>query len=179
MPPPVCKSGSPASYEREALADEREQAADEREAQADERERQADEREREADRREAMIGQRQLEADEREHDLDERGRAAGTTPATLGQRTLETIERSRALLAISADCLDRQEAAVKQAEAPQAAASRDRQGLCGNRTGLAAWLPDPSHAVKHAEELREQALTAIEALARTEEEIARIHEELT
>ena len=71
---------------------------------------------------------------------------------------------SRALAGIL-QALDRQQAEI------------DRASAEGER-GLAARPPDPSRLVKHAEELRKQALTAIEALARTEEEIAAIHEEL-
>jgi hypothetical protein len=43
---------------------------------------------------------------------------------------------------------------------------------------VAAWRPDPGQQVRRAEELRKQACAVIEGLARTEEEVARIHEEL-
>ena len=168
-----------AADERQFRADQREAMADERERKANEREALADERERKADRREAEADRRQREADEREQDLDDRGQALDLAVDTLQQRTLETIERSRALLTVSADRLNRQEAAVgraqarrgrHQAEAERASAESERD--------LAAWQPDPSKQPERAEALRKQAVAAIEAFAMTEEEIARIHEEL-
>jgi multidrug resistance efflux pump len=83
------------------------------------------------------------------------------------------------LLALGAQRLNREEAAVRRAEArrERQQAEIDRASAETER-GLAAWLPDPIQQVKRAEELRQQAFTAIEALARTEDEIARIHEEL-
>jgi hypothetical protein len=116
-----------------------------------------------ADEREALANGRERKADEREQDLDRRGRALGLGVETLEQRTLETIER----LALSAQRLNREEAGVKRAKA-----RRERQQAAIDRAcaeserGLQAWLPDPSPAVNRAEELRKQALTAIEALAR-------------
>ena len=165
---PTAAQGSAASNQREALADERERAAGEREARANERERLADERE-------ALANERERKADEREQDLDKRGRALGLGVETLEQRTLETIAR----LAVSAQRLSREEAGLKRDEARRGRqqAEIDRASAESGR-GLVAWLPDPHRLVKNAEELRKQALTAIEALARTEEEIARVHEEL-
>ena len=165
---PTAAQGSAASNQREALADERERAAGERDARANERERLADERE-------ALANERERKADEREQDLDKRGRALGLGVETVEQRTLETIAR----LAVSAQRLSREEAGLKRDEARRGRqqAEIDRASAESGR-GLVAWLPDPHRLVKNAEELRKQALTAIEALARTEEEIARVHEEL-
>ncbi len=175
-----------AADERQRLADQRERRADEREriasgreAVADERERQADQREREADRREAALTERQREIDERERELDRRGRVLGEAVETLAQRTLETIERSRALLALSGQRLNRQEAAVMRVEAHRERhqAEIDRGAAEGERVRAAA-LPDPGKAIERAKALRKQALAAMEAFAANEEEIARVHEQL-
>ena len=87
------------------MAGERERTA--------EREVLANERERLADEREVLANERERKADEREQELDKRGRALGLGVETLEQRTLETIER----LALSAQRLNREEAAGKRAEA--------------------------------------------------------------
>jgi hypothetical protein len=164
---------------RECLADEREREADERERLADEREHLADEREREAGRRETALIERQREADERKRELDERGRVLSSVAETLEKRTLETIERSRALLALSEQRLNRQEAAVRREQARRERQQReiDRASAESER-GLAARLPDPGKPIEQAEALRKRTRAAIEAFAATEDEIARIHEEL-
>ena len=165
---PTAGQGSAASDQSEAPSDERGRAPDEREARASERERLADERE-------ALANERERKAEEREQELDKRGRALGLGVETLEQRTLETIAR----LALNAQRLTREEAGLKRDEArrERQQAEIDRASAESER-GLAARVPDPSGLVKHAEELRQQALTAIDALARTEEEIAAIYEEL-
>ena len=98
---------------------------------------------------------------------------------TLRQRTLETIERSRALLAVSAERLNRQEAAVERDQARRGRQQADvERASAESERDLAGWLPDPAKPIERAEALRKQAAAAIEAFAGTEEEIARIHEEL-
>lgn len=97
----------------------------------------------------------------------------------LEQRTLETIARSRALLEGSGERLKRREAAVRRSQARRGR----QQAEAGRASGeterdLAAWLPDPSQPIERSQALRQQAITAIEALAENEEEIARIHKEL-
>ena len=158
--------------EREHLAEERERAADQREARADERERLADQRERAADQREA-------ELDERERELVERSQHLSTAIDDLETRALEAIERSRALLARSGKRLDRREETMRrqqarrerqQAEIERASAETERD--------LATWLPDPAPAIERSKKLRQQTLTAIEAFAANEEQIARLHDEL-
>ena len=174
----AAEPGNGAARERAALSDGG-RAADDRQPRAETRETLADEREREAGRREALLGQEQREAGEREKELDERGRRLGSAIQSLEQRTLATIERSRALLEASGRRLDRQESAVKRA-----AARRDRQQADVDRAsaeaerGLPGWQPGPASPIERARELREQALTAIEAFAANEEEIARVHEDL-
>jgi hypothetical protein len=114
---------------------------------------------------EALADERERTAGEREQELDKRGRALGSGVETLEQRGLETIER----LALSAQGLNREEAGVKRAEArrERQQAEIDRASAESER-GLEAWLRHPGRLAKRAEELRDQALTAIEALARTE-----------
>ena len=165
--------------DREHLADERNHWANERERLADERNHWANERERESDLRETLLDRRQRESDERERELDERGRQLGRAVASLEQRTLETIQRSRELLEASGHRLDRQEAAVKRTEArrERQQAEVDRESAETERD-LGAWLPNPSRPIERARALRKQALTAIEAFAANEEQVARVHEEI-
>lgn len=133
-----------------AAPDRREtQAA--REHAADERQFQADERETLADERERRADEREREADRREAALTERQRKADEREHDLDERGKERQQR-------------------QQAKFDRAAADTER--------GLAAWLVDPGKAIERAEALRTQAITAIEAFAMTEEEIARIHEQL-
>jgi hypothetical protein len=96
---------------------------------------------------------------------------------TLEQRTLETIERSRALLALSGERLNRQEAAVMRVEARRERHQAEiyRASAEGERK-QAVVLPDPSKAIERAKALRKRARTAMEALAGNEDEIARVHE---
>jgi hypothetical protein len=97
----------------------------------------------------------------------------------LEQRTLETITRSRALLALSGEHLDRQEAGAKRKSArrDRQQAEVDRASAKGERH-LAAWLPDPGELAARARAARHRAVAALQAFAVTEEEIARIHEDL-
>jgi hypothetical protein len=139
-------------------------------AASNQRDGRAGEREREADRR---------EADERERELDERGRALGWAVETLEQRTLETIERSRALLGYDVERLNREETAARRATERRARQQAQiNRASAESERGLAAWQPDPGVQVKRAQELRRQARTAIEAFSATEEQIARLHDEL-
>ena len=165
--------------ERERAADQRERTADQREALDDERERRADERERRADEREAAAAERQREIDERERELVERTRRAGVAIETLEQRTLEAIARSRALLELSGEHLNRQEAAVRRGQASRGRhqAEADRASAESERA-VTGWLPDPAKLIEHGVALHQQARTVIEALAATEDEIARLHEAL-
>jgi len=165
--------------ERQRKADEREAGADERETRADERERLADERERLADERERAVDQREAGLDERERELVARGQHLSMAIEDLEQRTRATIERSRALLARSGKRLDRGEEAVKRSRArrEREQADIDRASAEAER-GLTTWLPDPGPMIERSRRLRQQALTAIEAFAATEEQIARVHEDL-
>jgi hypothetical protein len=58
----------------------------------------------------------------------------------------------------------------QQAQIDRASAETER--------GLATWLPDPAQAIERARELRQKSLMAIEAFAASEEQIARLHEDL-
>lgn len=168
-----------AADERQERADEREHQANERDSQADERERQADEREARADERERQADERERLADEREQNLEERGQSLGRAIDDLEQRTRATIERSRALLVRSGKKLDRQEEQLTRSHE-----RRDRQQAEINRAsaeterGLTAQMPDSDAILKRSRQLRTQALTTIEAFAASEEQVARVHEEL-
>ena len=92
---------------------------------------------------------------------------------------METIRRSRALLEASGDRLDHQETAVRrtQARREREQAEVDRESAESGRD-LGAWLPDPGRPIERALALRKQALTAIEAFAANEDQVARVHEEI-
>lgn len=168
-----------AADERQFQADERERLADERQSLADAREARADEREQLADQRERAADQREAEQDERDRKVPEPGRDVNTAFTDLQARTLANIELSRILLARSGQRLNREEAAVWRQHA-----RRERQQEEINRAsaeterGLATWLPDPAQEIERSRRLRQQVLTAIEAFAANEAQIARLHEEL-
>jgi len=165
--------------ERDRQADEREHEANRREAQADERDHQADEREHEANRREAQTDERDRRADEREWSLDETARKVGQPPDARAQSHVEAIARARGLLALSGQRLDRQEAGAARARALQ-----DRQQAAAGRASvaaeqdLAAWLPDPGTLIERGEAQRQRAVTAVQAFAGIQDQVARLHEEL-
>jgi hypothetical protein len=83
------------------------------------------------------------------------------------------------LLALHAQNLHRQEAAVMRA---QAGAERDQAEVARQEAGTEraqlAMLPDPSKRIEAGKVLRQQAWSALEALAISEEDIAKIYEEL-
>lgn len=168
-----------AAGERHARANDRERQADEREALADRREHIANQREALADERERAADRREVAQNERQRQLDERARAPGWAMAGVEQRVLGTIERSRAFLALRTERVDRQNAAVKRSQAhderqqaavERAAARRERH--------LAGWQPDPSDLSKRAKVLRADVRAAIQAVAASEDEVARVHDEL-
>jgi hypothetical protein len=175
-----------AADERDRLADERQRQADDRDTIANQRERRADEREAhadtrdgEADRREAVATEREQQLSQREQAVEDHGRTLNAAVEGLEQRMLDTIERSRALLALSAQRLNRQEAGVKRAQAhrerQQAEISR---AAAGTERRLADWMPDPSSLTERAESLRKHARLAIQAFAASEEETARLYQDL-
>jgi len=136
-------------------------------------------RERAADLREAELDERERKADERERELVEQGQHLSTAIEDLESRTLATIERSRALLARSGKRLDRQEEVVRrqQAHRERQQAEIDRASAETERS-LSTWLPNPGQAIERSRQLRQQTLTAIEAFAVNEEQIARLHEDM-
>ena len=129
-------------------------------------------------RRAASADDRESPAGAREQEQDARARAFGAAFEALEQRTRATIERSRTLLAASSRRHGRKEAA---AEEPERLPGRDRAEAgwpATENAQPAARLPGPGGPVERARALRSQALAAIAAFAATEEEIARIHDEL-
>jgi hypothetical protein len=179
---PPAQPGTPAPDWRERLADERERRTDEAEAIADERERRADERETIADDRERTADERERHADERERKADTRQKRMdelGSSVADRRRAGLEAIERARVLMADTAERLNRREAAMNRE-----AASDDRGQSEINRASArsaqerAGQLPDPRGPVERAEVLRRHLLAVAGSLARAEEEVAQIHDEL-
>jgi hypothetical protein len=83
------------------------------------------------------------------------------------------------LLALSGQRLDRQEAGAARARALQ-----DRQQAAAGRASvaaeqdLAAWLPDPGTLIERGEGQRQRAVTAVQAFAGIQDQVARLHEEL-
>jgi hypothetical protein len=179
-PPP--KPGAPARDWRDRRADERERTTGEVEGLADEREHQADEREAIADDREQQADQRERHANERERQADARQRRMdqlGSSVADRRRAGLEAIERARVLVADTAQRLNRREAAISRE-----VASDDRSQSEVNRASArsaqeeAGQLPDPRGPVERAEDLRRRLLAAAGSLARAEEEVAQIHDDL-
>lgn len=168
-----------AADERQFRADERERLADERQVQADEREARADERERLADQRERAADQRETEQDKRDRELPERGQRVNAAFLGLQARTLANIEVSRSLLARNGQRLDREEQAVGRQQA-----RRERQQAEVERASaevelaLATTVPDPAAEIERSRRLRQKILTAIEAFAASEAQIARLYEDL-
>lgn len=187
---------------RDVKADERDSLANERDRQADERDRQADERERGADERQILANERQRKADERDVRADERDRKADERDALANererglderfrklrrevelqeQRALELIEWSRELRAVRRERLPPQQARVQQRQErevrQQAQADADRASAVTKPTPTRR----PSGASQLAEralKMRSQAVRALEAFVVTEEEVARVHEDL-
>lgn len=157
--------------ERDRLADERQSLADAREARADEREQLADQRERAADRREAE----QDERDEQDRKASEPGQRVNTAFADLQAN----IELSRLLLARSGQRLNREEAAARRQQARRKRQQEEiDRASAETERGLAAWLPDSVQEIERSRRLRQQVLTAIDAFAASEAQIARLHEDL-
>jgi hypothetical protein len=166
------------AVERQRLADERDAQADLRDRKAEERENLADERETLADDREREANRRETEQTDRQLKLDERDQDVRIAVRDLNDRMLEAIASSRELLALSELRLAREEAGVRRA-----VSRRDRDQAEINRAAaqsgreLAASLPDPNPLTERNAVLRQQARTALEALAACEDEVARMHEQ--
>jgi hypothetical protein len=176
------RPGAPAPDWRERVADERERKTDEVEAIADERERKAEERETTADEREVRADERERVADEREHKADTRQQrmdALGSSVADRRRAGLEAIERARVLMSETAERLDRREAAInREAARDDRGQSEVNRATARSAQEQAGQLPDPRGLVERAEVLRRQLLTVAGSLARAEEEVAQIHDEL-
>jgi hypothetical protein len=98
---------------------------------------------------------------------------------TLEQRSLERIERSRVLLTLSEARLTREEAELRRKLARQGRqqAAVDRASAESQRK-QGAGHPEPADLAKRSRLLRQQSLVTLEALAASEEEVARVHEDL-
>ena len=129
--------------------------------------------------REELADDRERRLDDRERRLDERSRTLGREVASAEQRTREAIERSQVLLAAREARRNRSDAALRRAEerharereaVERAAAERERE--------RAAEPPDPAQVIERSRWLRKKIAASLEAFAVTEEEVARVHEEL-
>ncbi|MEU6846837.1 hypothetical protein ABZ930_33715 [Streptomyces sp. NPDC046716] len=180
--PSASGDGAPSEDSRGQAADARDRAADERERIADAREAAADEREAVADAREAAADEREAVANEWqdrlaawEKHLDLRRRRAGEPAPTMRERADEQIARSHRLLASSQERLERSEAALRRSErldlGEQEAISREiRATLAQSVTRAPAAL---QVLRTRADRLRKQATLAAEALAQSEDALAR------
>ncbi|WP_405662700.1 hypothetical protein [Streptomyces sp. RK9] len=162
---------------RDAAADQREKAADAREVTADRRETAANKREAAADQRDAAADAWQNGLAAHEKRLDLRRRAAGDPTPSIRKRSYEQIGRSQALLASSQERLNRSEAALRRADAAdlreQDTINRE---MAAGAKDMAAKGPVPLKALQaRADLLRERAVAATEALARTEDALADEH----
>lgn len=150
-----------------------------KERKADERETLADGREQQADRREAAATEREQQVDKREQELQKHGRVLGAAVEGLEQRLLDTIERSRALLALSEQRLNRQEAGVRRAQAHREREEAEiTRATAETEQRLSDWLPDPRSLTERGQSLRKQARLALQAFASSEEQAARLHQDL-
>lgn len=131
-----------------------------------------------AQRRAAPADDRESPAGAREQEQDARTQASGAAFDALEQRTRATIERSRALLAASSHRHGGKEAAAEETERLPGPDHAEAGQPATEKTEPAARLPGPRRPVERARALRSQALAAIAAFAATEEEIARIHDDL-
>jgi len=173
------RSGGQVS-EREWRLEEREHEADEREREADEREREADEREREADERER-------EADEREERLEKRGawlrqRAVEvrTRATTVREQAAQAVEQAETAADASQDRVRRAEAALNRA---YARAARERASDVRSATRGEQHPPPRQHdftdLVGRFSALRKRTAAAAAQLAETEEQSARMFDDLS
>jgi chromosome segregation ATPase len=151
---------------------EREQRLQEREHQADERERQADEREREADEREERLQERAARL--RQHSVELRARMISTR-----EQADQAVEQSKAVLDASENRVRRAEAMLKRAYARDA---RERANLARS-IQLCEQHPvhrpvDVTVLAGRVSALRERTAAAAAQLAKSEELVARVHDEL-
>jgi hypothetical protein len=142
-------------------------AADERERAADEREHEADERERAADGRDRV-------AQLRDRGVELRTRATGVR-----ERAEQAIEEAKIVLEANRDGMRRAEAALNRAHAndarEQASAAR---AVTRGEQHPAPRPADHTSLCDRISELRKSTAAAAGRLARTEERVARIHDEL-
>jgi len=160
-------------------ADERERRADERERRADEREREADERERQADEREREADEREREADEREERLEEQTTRLRQRAAELRARAAQAVDQAETVLDASRDRVRRAEAALNRAHAGAARkrATAARSVKRGERHPAPPRRDFTDLAVR-VSALRDRTAAAAARLAETEEQVARINDEL-
>ncbi len=159
--------------DRDRAADKRDRAADDRERAADERERIADGRETAADAREQRLAAWEVR-------LDQRNRLSGTAASTIRERSREATVRARALLAASAERLDRSEAAISRADASD---TREQRAVDHEiATATPPWLRakgDASLALTDkTARLRTLLAAAARSLADAEDRVADHHRRL-
>ena len=158
--------------EREREADERERVANARERLADERERDADARERVADEGELRLGERSARLRQRSAELLVRVRSAR-------EQAEQAVEQAMAVLDSSRERVGRAEAALDRA---YARAARERANVAraaqpGDRYPAARPL-DFTGLADRVSALRERTAAAAAQLAKSEDTVARVHDEL-
>lgn len=126
----------------------------------------ADERDRKTDQWEVLADERDRQADEREKHPDELAQQVGVQAVSKVRQSREAIERSRTMLSASRDRLDRNEATLRRAQASSRSgqAQSDRVAR-GEEAGFPATL--------------RVTMTLMEAIARTEREIAGTLQDMT
>lgn len=146
---------------------------------ASRRDRTPGELDRKSGERDRKSGGRDAPAGQRERDLDEHERGLGAAVEGMERQTAHTIDRSRALVDATRQHLGRRNAADQRPDRrrEREQAEVDREAAEGARRG-GLWPPGARGQIERAKALREQAVAAIEAFARTEEEIALLHEQL-
>ncbi len=152
--------------------DERMRRLEERERQVAEREREADEREREADNREERLEERGARLRQQAAELRAHGR-------NVRERAVQAVEGANTALDASQDRMRRAEAALGRA---YARAARERASTARSMKRGEHQPPLPQREftglADHVSELRERTAAAAARLAVTEEQVARVYDEL-
>ena len=168
--------------ERERRLEEREHRVAEREHEADEREHEADDREREADEREHEADEREHEADEREHEAQLRQRAVElrARAASVREEAAQAVAQAEIVLDACRDRVRRAEAALNRA---YARAARERASDVRSATRGEQHPPPRQHdftdLVGRFSALRKRTAAAAAQLAETEEQSARMFDDLS
>jgi len=160
--------------DRERRLEEREHRVAEREREADEREHEAAEREREADEREHEADEREREAQLRQRAVQLRARAA-----IVRQETAQAVAEAETILGACRDRVRRAEAALNRA---YVGAARERANVARSvKRGEQRPVPqqrDFTDMADRVSALRQRTAAAAAGLAKTEEQAARVLDEL-